>query len=55
MASLGASVVPEEPISDEARPEYESQLSEVVGIYFPRLREYVRTMADKRNGLLVWL
>ena len=30
-------------------------LREEIGFHFPRLRDYVRTMADKGNGLLTWL
>ncbi len=30
-------------------------LREEVGFYFPRLRDYVRTMAGKGNALLTWL
>jgi hypothetical protein len=30
-------------------------LHEEIAIYFPLLRDYVRAMADKGNGLLVWI
>jgi hypothetical protein len=33
----------------------ESGVRDEIGWYFPRLRDYVRRMADKGNGLLVWL
>jgi hypothetical protein len=32
---------------------HEKDLDEEVGRHFPRLRDYVRAMADKGNGLLV--
>jgi Domain of unknown function (DUF1877) len=49
IANLDVLAVPEEP-----GPDYENELRAEVGIYFPRLRDYVRTMADQGNGLLVW-
>jgi hypothetical protein len=30
-------------------------LHEEIAIYFQLLRDYVRAMADKRNGLMVWI
>jgi hypothetical protein len=30
-------------------------LHEEIAIYFQLLRDYVRAMADKGNGLLVWI
>jgi hypothetical protein len=35
--------------------EYESEVRQVVGRYFPLLRDYVRRMSDKGNGLLLWV
>jgi len=49
IAELDVFAVPEEP-----GPDYENELRAEVGIYFPRLRDYVCAMADQRNGLLVW-
>ena len=50
IADLDVFALPEEP-----GPDYENELRAEVGIYFPRLRDYVLTMADQGNGLLVWL
>jgi hypothetical protein len=30
-------------------------LHEEIAIYFQLLRDYVRAMADKGNGLMVWI
>jgi hypothetical protein len=38
-----------------ATAHYEEELRQEVGYYFPRLRDYVRRMADKGNGLLIWV
>ncbi len=35
--------------------EYESGLQAEVAYYFPRLQDYVTKMAQKQNGLLIWL
>lgn len=35
--------------------EYEKELRDEVARYFPRLRNYVREMSDRGNGLLVWV
>jgi hypothetical protein len=43
------------PIGRGPDAEYEKELRDEVGIYFPRLRDYLRKMFDKGNGLLVWL
>jgi len=48
MVGLGVCAVPD-------GPDYESELREEVGVDFPRLRDYVGAMADKGNGLLVWV
>ena len=50
MVGLGVCAVPDGP-----GPDYESELREEVGVDFPRLRDYVGAMADKGNGLLVWV
>ncbi len=52
MHDLGVYAIPHGP-GPEA--EYEKELREELSIYFPRLRDYVREMADKGNGLLVWI
>ena len=52
MDALGVYGVPAGPGSTA---EYENELREVVAYYFARLRDYVRGMADKGNGLLIWL
>ena len=35
--------------------EYENELRTEVGLYFPRLRDYVRMASERNNGLLIWL
>ncbi len=52
MNTLGIYAIPRGPGPDA---EYENELREDVALYFPRLRDYVREMADKGNGLLVWI
>ena len=52
MSRLGVYAMPTGPASEA---EFEADLRAVVGSSFPRLRDYVRRMADKGNGLLVWL
>jgi hypothetical protein len=37
------------------RADYENELRADVARYFPLLRDYVRTMSDKGNGLLIWV
>jgi hypothetical protein len=43
------------PMGPGPAAEYETELRNEVAIYFPRLRDYVRTMADRGNALLVWV
>ena len=43
------------PMGRGAAAEYERELREEVGLFFPRLRDYVRASAAKGNGLLTWL
>jgi len=50
MVGLGVCAMPDEP-----GPDYEDELREEIGTDFPRLRDYVGAMADKGNGLLVWV
>ena len=52
MSRVGAYAVPRGPGSDA---EYEAGLRAEVALYFPRLRDYVVKMAEKRDGLLIWL
>lgn len=52
MSRLGVYAMPGGPASEA---EFEADVRAVVGISFPRLRDYVHRMADKGNGLLVWL
>jgi hypothetical protein len=35
--------------------EYDTELRDAVAQYFPLLREYVRRMSEKGNGLLLWI
>jgi hypothetical protein len=43
------------PVGPGPAADYETELRNEIAIYFPRLRDYVRTMADRGNGLLVWV
>jgi hypothetical protein len=43
------------PMGRGSEAEYERELRNEVGLYFPRLRDYVRKMSEKGNGLLIWL
>jgi hypothetical protein len=43
------------PMGRGSTAEYEGELRSEVGLFFPRLRDYVHTMAGKGNGLLMWL
>jgi hypothetical protein len=43
------------PMGPGSDAEYTNELRGEVGFYFTLLREYVRGMSDKGNGLLVWL
>jgi len=47
--------VHEAPFEPGPEAEDEAALREEVALYFPRLRDYVREMSDKGNGLLVWV
>jgi hypothetical protein len=52
MRRLGVYAIPGGRGSDA---EFEGQLRNEVGHFFPRLRDYVRGMSYKGNGLLTWL
>jgi hypothetical protein len=52
MRQLGVYAIPMGRGSDT---EYEGELREEVGRYFPLLRDYVRDMSNKGNGLLIWV
>lgn len=43
------------PAPLERDSEYEGQVRDGVAFYFPQLRDYVRRMSDKGNGLLTWV
>jgi hypothetical protein len=43
------------PMGQGSDAEFEAQLRAEVASYFPRLRDYVVRMADKQNGLLIWV
>jgi hypothetical protein len=43
------------PMGRRSTAEYEGELRSEVGLYFPRLRDYVHTMVGKGNGLLMWI
>jgi hypothetical protein len=43
------------PMGQGTEAEFESQIREEAENYFPMLRDYVRQMADKGNGLLMWI
>ncbi len=43
------------PMGPGSEAEFEAMLRAEVTSYFPRLRDYVVKMAEKQNGLLVWL
>jgi len=43
------------PMGRGTDAEFEAELRQDVGLFFPRLRDYVVTMAGKQNGLLIWL
>src|SRR5262245_2403523 len=49
---LGIYAIPGGPGSEA---ECEKELRDEVALYFPRLRDYVREMSGKGNGLLVWV
>ena len=42
------------PFGRGSESEFETELRNEVGLYFPLLRDYVRGMSDRANGLLVW-
>jgi len=42
------------PMGRGSDGEYENELREEVGVYFPRLRDYVAATAKRQNGLLLW-
>jgi hypothetical protein len=52
MLRVGVYSMPMGPGSDA---EFEAELRAEVGSYFPRLRDYVVRMAEKQDGLLIWL
>jgi hypothetical protein len=52
MSRIGVYSMPMGPGSDA---EHEAELRAEVTSYFPQLREYVVRMAEKQNGLLIWL
>jgi hypothetical protein len=52
MAEIGVYAMPRGPGLDS---EYDSQIREEVGFYFPRLRDYVVQLAQQQSGLLTWL
>ena len=43
------------PMGRGSEAERERELRNEVGMYFPRLRDYVRKMSEKGNGLLIWI
>jgi hypothetical protein len=43
------------PMGRGSAAEHEGELREEVGMFFPRLRDYVRAMSAKGNGLLLWV
>lgn len=43
------------PMGRGTETEFESQIRQEAGNYFPKLRDHVRQMADRRNGLLMWI
>jgi hypothetical protein len=43
------------PFGRGSTDQFERELREEVGTFFPLLRDYVRTMSVKANGLLIWL
>ncbi len=43
------------PMGPGSEAEFESGIRREVASYFPRLRDYVVQMAEKKNGLLMWL
>jgi Domain of unknown function (DUF1877) len=43
------------PMGQYSDAEFEAQLRAEVGSYFPRLRDYAVRMAEKQDGLLIWL
>jgi Domain of unknown function (DUF1877) len=43
------------PFGSGSDAENESELRNEVGRYFPLLRDYVRKMSEKGNGLLAWV
>jgi hypothetical protein len=51
LSALGLPGAPMGPIPEDE----EAELRNAVGHYFRGLRDYVRSMADKGNGLLTWL
>lgn len=42
------------PFGRGPESEYETELRNEVALYFPLLRDYVRVMSEKANGLLFW-
>jgi hypothetical protein len=52
MARIGVYAM---PMGRGSTAEYEGELRSEVGLFFPRLRDYVQAMAAKGNGLLLWL
>jgi hypothetical protein len=42
------------PFGRGSESEFETELRNEVGLYFPLLRDYVRGMSDRANGLLLW-
>jgi Domain of unknown function (DUF1877) len=43
------------PFGRDANADFDPMLRAEVAAFFPRLRDYVGKMAEKQNGLLIWL
>jgi Domain of unknown function (DUF1877) len=43
------------PIGRGSAAEHEGELRNEIGLFFPRLRDHVRAMSGKGNGLLIWV
>jgi hypothetical protein len=44
-----------EPLGQGSDTEHERELRAIVATYFPHLRDYTATIAEKQYGLLIWL
>jgi hypothetical protein len=43
------------PMGRGTDAQFEAELRQEVGLYFPQLRDYVVKMAEKQYGLLIWM